>query len=98
MINFQYEFIGRDSWDINEHSVRSYIPFELKFRLPKLRKERNLTLLLVSHDLNIVYKYAETVLCINKVAVCFGQPGLVLKPEDLSALYGGEAEFYKHSH
>ena len=40
MINFQYEFIGRDSWDINEHSVRSYIPFELKFRLPKLRKER----------------------------------------------------------
>ena len=66
--------------------------------LTKLRKERNLTLLLVSHDLNIVYKYAETVLCINKVAVCFGQPGLVLKPEDLSALYGGEAEFYKHSH
>ena len=29
-----------DSKDINEHSVAGYIPFELKFRLPKLRKER----------------------------------------------------------
>ncbi|MDP3953965.1 MAG: metal ABC transporter ATP-binding protein [bacterium] len=67
--------------------------------LTKLRQEKGMTIILVSHDLNIVYKYAGMVLCINKAsAVCFGHPETVLKPEDLTALYGGEAEFYKHNH
>ncbi len=39
--NYRYELsFLRDSQDINEHFVAGYIPFELKFRLPKLRKER----------------------------------------------------------
>ncbi len=29
-----------DRLDINEHSKAGFIPFELKFGLPKLRKER----------------------------------------------------------
>lgn len=66
--------------------------------LVKLQKETGLTILIVSHDLNIVYKYANNVLCLNKERVCFGKPDLVLKPEDLRSLYGGEAEFFKHEH
>lgn len=31
---------GRDSGDRNKQFEASYIPFELKFRLPKLRKSR----------------------------------------------------------
>ena len=66
--------------------------------LKKLNDERNLTILLISHDLNIVYKYADTVLCLNKEKICFGPPREVLDPQALVKLYGGEAGFYKHEH
>lgn len=66
--------------------------------LRHLQTERNLAVILVSHDLNIVYRYADNVICLNERQVCFGQPNLVLDPASLSRLYGGEAEFYHHSH
>lgn len=66
--------------------------------LRKLKEERNLTMLLISHDLNIVYRYANNVICINKEMVCYGIPSEVLDPAALTKLYGGEASFYKHEH
>ncbi|MEK7138941.1 MAG: metal ABC transporter ATP-binding protein [Patescibacteria group bacterium] len=66
--------------------------------LKKLNDEMKLTVLLISHDLNIVYKYASNVLCINKKKLCFGRPNDVLDPQALVKLYGGEAGFYKHEH
>lgn len=64
--------------------------------LKKLHTERKLTTLLISHDLNIVYKYANNVLCINKEMICHGAPATVLDPSSLAKLYGGDAGFYKH--
>lgn len=66
--------------------------------LKKLNNEMALTILLISHDLNIVYKYADNVLCLNKEKICFGAPREVLDPQSLIKLYGGEAKFYKHEH
>ncbi len=66
--------------------------------LKKLKDERNLTILLVSHDLNVVYKYATNVMCINKEMICYGTPATVLDPAALAKLYGGEISFYKHEH
>lgn len=66
--------------------------------LKKLHKERGMTILLISHDLNVVYKYANNVMCLNKKMVCYGSPASVLDPESLAKLYGGEAGFYKHEH
>ncbi|MBI2064113.1 MAG: metal ABC transporter ATP-binding protein [Candidatus Yanofskybacteria bacterium] len=66
--------------------------------LRKLKEERNLTMLLISHDLNIVYKYANNVICLNKEMICYGVPSEVLDPSALTKLYGGEAGFYKHEH
>lgn len=66
--------------------------------LKKLNDEMALTILLISHDLNIVYKYADNVLCLNKEKICFGPPREVLDPQALIKLYGGEAKFYKHEH
>lgn len=66
--------------------------------LKKLNDEMALTILLISHDLNIVYKYADNVLCLNKQKICFGPPREVLDPQALIKLYGGEAKFYKHEH
>ena len=66
--------------------------------LHELQEKRKLTIVLISHDLNIVYKYAKTVICLNRQQVCFGEPHAVLNPEELSSLYGGEAKFYHHRH
>ena len=57
-----------------------------------------MTVLLISHDLNIVYKYANNVVCINKDMICYGIPSEVLDPAALTNLYGGHSAFYKHEH
>jgi len=66
--------------------------------LQKFWKEKNLTILLVTHDLNVVYKYSTNVLCVNKKVVCFGPPRDILTPQNLEKLYGTEIKFYKHTH
>ena len=65
--------------------------------LEELRKERNLTILLVTHDLSIVYKLATNCLCLNKKMLCYSVPK-ELTSERLSQLYGGKIKFYQHSH
>lgn len=66
--------------------------------LHKLQDSHELTVLLISHDLNVVYRYADNVVCLNKQMICFGEPNDVLDPKGLAELYGGEARFYHHHH
>ncbi len=66
--------------------------------LNKLRDKRKLTILLITHDLSIVYKLADYVICLNKKALCQGPVLEVLTPQHLSQLYGGEIKFYQHKH
>lgn len=66
--------------------------------LHKLQEEHNLGLILISHDLTVVYRYANKVLCLNREQVCFGVPSEVLTPKELGRLYGGDRKFYQHVH
>jgi zinc transport system ATP-binding protein len=66
--------------------------------LQQLKQEHGLTIILVSHDLSVVYRYATTVLCLNKAGVCFGNPKEVLTPEALEALYSAPPKYYQHLH
>ena len=66
--------------------------------LHKLQDSHELTVLLISHDLNVVYQYANNVVCLNQKMICFGEPNTVLDPKGLAKLYGGEAKFYHHKH
>jgi len=66
--------------------------------LEKIAKERKLTILLVTHDLNVVYQYATNVLCLNKKAVCYGPPKKVLTKEKLDKLFGNEVKIYHYYH
>lgn len=78
---------------------RNFTP--LNPRQGGVRRSRNLTgltILLITHDLNIVYKYSTNVLCLNKKAICSGPPRGILTPEILEKLYGTEIKFYKHTH
>ena len=66
--------------------------------LHKFWQNQNLTILLVTHDLNIVWEYATQVICLNKQQMCMGKPDEVLTPEQLKTLYGTGIKFYKHQH
>jgi len=65
--------------------------------LHRVQQERGTALLLISHDLNVVYRYAQRVLCLNKTVVCQGPPVEALNQQALATLYG-EAGFYQHPH
>ncbi|MDO8676825.1 MAG: metal ABC transporter ATP-binding protein [Candidatus Azambacteria bacterium] len=65
--------------------------------LHKLQDERGITIIMISHDLNVVFRYANNVLCINKEKICYGEPAKALTGEQLKKLYG-ESAFYHHLH
>ena len=64
--------------------------------LERLKKEKKLTMLLVTHDLSVVYKFSNYVLCLNKCPICQGEPKQVLTSDSLQKLYGQEVKFYEH--
>ncbi len=66
--------------------------------LHRLQKERSLTLLLISHELSVVYRYAATVLCLAgaRVPSCYGAPREILTPAMLAELYGAPMGFHVH--
>lgn len=65
--------------------------------IAKIRKEKEITVILVSHDVDVVYSHATTVLCINHQLLCRGAPHEALTHETLKKLYGGEHHaLYEH--
>lgn len=62
-----------------------------------LKKEQGLSLIMVSHDLQLVFRWVDRVLCLNRELVCFGSPHEVLTPKYLSELYGGQVAISKHA-
>lgn len=64
--------------------------------LQRLQKEEGVTILLISHDLSVVYQYASNVLCLARQRVCWGPPQAVLTPDRLSELYGKPVSFHSH--
>lgn len=65
--------------------------------LRRLREDRKMTILLISHDLTLIYRDASKVLCISKERLCYGEPQGALTAEKLAELYG-ESVIYKHQH
>ena len=61
-----------------------------------LQARKGITLILVSHDLSIVYRYASRVLCLSKGKPCMGPPKEIMTPEMLEELYGGPPKYYRH--
>lgn len=64
----------------------------------RLQDEFNIAVVVVSHDLSFVYRYATAVLCLNKHGLCFGHPDEVLTPEKLTELYSAPFGYYHHIH
>ena len=66
--------------------------------LERLKREKKLTIILVTHDLSVVFKFSDYVICLNRCPLCQGKPQEAVTPETLSKLYGQEIKFYEHYH
>ncbi|RJQ18052.1 MAG: metal ABC transporter ATP-binding protein [Nitrospiraceae bacterium] len=65
--------------------------------IKRLNREKGLTVVLISHDLNVVYRFADTVLCLNRRLVCSGRPEEALTDEVIKSVYGEMMGAYIHS-
>lgn len=54
--------------------------------LNRFRKEKNITVIMVSHDIGMVFKECSTILCLNKTLHCHG-PTETINPEDLKKIF-----------
>ena len=66
--------------------------------LYELKAEQGWTILQISHDLDMVRRHCDRVICLNRRLLCQGVPETTLAPENLSATYGSEFVRYRHHH
>ena len=62
----------------------------------RLQETEGLTLLLISHELSVVYRYAANVLCLSRESPCLGPPEEILTPERIEQLYGTPLKYHHH--
>jgi zinc transport system ATP-binding protein len=62
----------------------------------RVQEVERLTLLLISHELSVVYRYATNVLCLSRERPCLGAPEEVLTPERIEQLYGTPLKYHHH--
>ena len=63
-----------------------------------LNRVHETTVMLVSHEINMVYKFADQIICLNRDLICFGKPKDTITREVLEKLYGPEIRFQEHKH
>lgn len=61
-----------------------------------LNKDHKITAVIVSHEIDVVYNFADQVLCLNKKLLCQGKPHDTLTEETLKKIYGHGSTVYKH--
>ncbi len=75
---------------------------ELYAMISRLRDERGLGVLLVSHDLHVVMASSDRVICINGHICCSGVPQSVAQHPEYARLFGPQAvralAVYEHTH
>ena len=63
-----------------------------------LNHEHHLTIVFVSHDINVVSSEAKTIICLNRNLVCEGPADKILKEDVIKKLYGDEINVVVHQH
>lgn len=62
----------------------------------RLQAEEGLTVLIISHELSLVYRYADAVLCLSRWGRFLGPPMEILTPEHLQQVYGAPVRYHHH--
>ena len=79
--------------EIDIASERSF--YEIVSHLNQVHRT---TVMLISHEINMVYRFASQIICLNRDLICFGKPKEAITKEVLERLYGREVHFKEHQH
>jgi len=66
--------------------------------LKELNQQMNVTLILVSHDMDIISHEVKTIACINKRLLGYGKSQEILQGNFIEKTYGKHARFVVHTH
>lgn len=85
---------------LDEPTVGVDIKAQKKFYnlLQKMNQSLNITLVLISHDIDVVARETTEVACINQILIYHGSPKEFIKTETLEKLYGKDVKFILHKH
>jgi len=61
-----------------------------------IHKKHGTTIVMVSHEIDFVYSFADQVICVNRQLLCSGAPPHTLTPQILRKLYGKDITAYPH--
>ncbi len=64
--------------------------------LKHLNEKYNITILFVSHDIDVISQEAKGIFCLNKRLVCSGSPKQIREEHIIEKLYGKKITFKKH--
>jgi len=62
------------------------------------QKVHKVTVLMISHEINVVYHFATQVICLNRDLFCIGKPKEVMTKALLDKLYGSQIDVREHQH
>ena len=81
---------------LDEPSVGVDIKVQKEFHelLHNLSDDEGITIILVSHDIGMISKYAKSVICINRTISCAGPVSKI--PRFLKEVYGDDFRFHVH--
>ncbi|MDJ0620054.1 MAG: metal ABC transporter ATP-binding protein [Calothrix sp. MO_192.B10] len=66
--------------------------------LNQLKQEEDWTILQISHDIDMVSRHCDRVICLNQTVVCTGVPEVALSADNMLATYGPGFSRYQHHH
>lgn len=66
--------------------------------LEDIHRRDAMTILMISHDLNVVYRYASQVVCLNRRLICQGVPSDVLTKQAIEQTFSTKHGLYQHHH
>lgn len=66
--------------------------------LRRLNRELDLTLVLISHELDVVVNEVTEVACINNSLVCYCKPDELVQSRGLEKVYGKDIRYILHTH
>lgn len=72
--------------------------YRLYESLKQMVKEKEVAVLLSTHEIDVVYHFADQVICLNRELVCLGKPKEALTEEAFNRLYGHPVSIYGHRH
>lgn len=66
--------------------------------LKDLNETQHLTIIFVSHDINVITEEVKSVLCLNRGLLCLDSPSVLHEPHVVKNLYGKRITHIHHSH